>query len=77
VRLQSSGFDDVAVFGPFVIARRPLEVRTVTSAIRAGLRAYRVARVLSPGTPDFARLAGIYRIARGYARHPESCPAPD
>jgi hypothetical protein len=75
IRLEATGFDDVAVFGPFVIARRHLEFHTATAAIRAGLRAYRVARLLSPGTPDFAQLAGTYRTARGYARHPESCPS--
>jgi hypothetical protein len=68
VRLGSTGFDDVAVFGPFVVARHPLRSNTTAAALKAGVRAYRVAHVLSPGTDDFGRLAGIYRLARGEAR---------
>ena len=68
VRLQATGFDDVAVFGPFVVARHTLQARTVPAALKAGVRAYKVSHLLSPGTPDFGRLAGIYRLARGYAR---------
>jgi len=68
VRLQATGFDDVAVFGPFVVARRTLRAHTAASALKAGARAYRVSDLLSPDTPDFGRLAGIYRLARGEAR---------
>src|SRR3954451_23845622 len=68
VRLQATGFDDVAVFGPFVVARRAVRPQTVAAALKGGARAYRVADLLSPGTTDFARLRGIYRVARGEAR---------
>jgi hypothetical protein len=68
VRLQATGYDDVAVFGPFVVGRRTLRMDTVPAALKAGARAYRVSHLLSPGTPDFGRLAGIYRLARGEAR---------
>ncbi|HVI19537.1 MAG TPA: hypothetical protein VM712_14260 [Gaiellales bacterium] len=66
--------DHVEAFGPFVVARRPLRHRTTVAALSAGIRAYRVAAQLTPGTPDFAHLAGDYRSARGDARHPELCP---
>ena len=72
--LEAKGFDHVAVFGPFVVARRPLQHRTTVAALSAGIRAYRVAAQLTPATTDFAHLAGDYRSARRYARHPELCP---
>ena len=68
VRLESTGYDDVAVFGPFVVARHPLRTHTTAAALKAGVRAYRVSHVLSPGVQDFGRLADIYRLARGEAR---------
>ena len=64
----------LTVFGPFVVARRPLRHRTTVAALSAGIRAYRVAAQLTPATTDFAHLAGDYRSARRYARHPELCP---
>jgi hypothetical protein len=72
--LQEKGFDHVEVFGPFVVARRPLRHPTTEAALSAGIRAYRVAAQQTPGTPDFAHLAGIYRSACRDARHPELCP---
>jgi hypothetical protein len=74
VRLEAVGYDQVVAFGPFVVGRRLLHRHTVVAALTAGVHAYRVGALLSPGTPDFARLAGIYRLARGDARHPENCP---
>jgi hypothetical protein len=73
VRLEAVGFDQVVTFGPFVVGRKLLHRHTVVAALSAGVHAYRVGARLSPGTPDFARLAGTYRLARSYARHPESC----
>jgi hypothetical protein len=73
--LQAKGFDHVEVFGPFVVARRPLRHQTTVAALSAGIRAYRVAAQLTPATTDFAHLAGDYRSARRYARHPELCPS--
>ena len=64
----------MTVFGPFVVARRPLRHRTTVAALSAGIRAYRVAAQLTPATTDFAHLAGDYRSARRDARHPELCP---
>ena len=45
-------------------------LRYLRQALAARLQflAYRVADLLSPGTTDFARLTGIYRVARGEAR---------
>lgn len=71
--LRVKGFDHVEVFGPFVVARRPLRHQTTVAALSAGIRGYRVAAQLTPGTPDFAHLAGVYRSARRDARHPELC----
>ena len=59
--------------GPSTVARRPLRHRTTVAALSAGIRAYRVASQLTPGTTDFAHLAGDYRTARRDARHPELC----
>src|SRR5689334_18477722 len=56
--LEAKGFDHVAVFGPFVVARRPLQHRTTVAALSAGIRAYRVAAQLTPATTDFAHLPG-------------------
>jgi hypothetical protein len=64
------------VFGPFVVARRPLRHPTTEAALSAGIRAYRLAAQQTPATPDFAHLSGIYRSARRGARHPELCPTP-
>jgi hypothetical protein len=72
--LRVKGFDHVEVFGPFVVARRPLRHQTTVAALSAGIRAYRTAAQLTSGTPDFAHLAGVYRSARRDARHPELCP---
>jgi hypothetical protein len=72
--LQAKGFDHVEVFGPFVVARRPLRHPTTVAALSAGIRAYRTAAQLTPDTLDFAQLAGVYRSARRDARHPELCP---
>jgi hypothetical protein len=72
--LRAKGFDHVEVFGPFVVARRPLRHRTTVAALSTGIRAYRVAAQLTPATTDFAHLARDYRSARRYARHPELCP---
>src|SRR6478736_1779146 len=75
--LQAKGFDHVEVFGPFVVARRPLRHQTTVAALSAGIRAYRTAAQLTPATLDFAHLAGVYRTARRDARHPELCPTLD
>ena len=72
--LRLKGFDHVDVFGPFVVARRPLRHQTTVAALSAGIRAYRTAAQLTPATLDFAHLAGVYRSARRDARHPELCP---
>src|SRR5947209_8314137 len=34
VRLESTGYDDVAVFGPFVVARHPLRTHTTAAALK-------------------------------------------
>jgi mannosyltransferase len=74
VRLESVGFLDIRTFGQFVVARFPLARHTTISALSAGVRGYRVARVLSPETLDFSELLSTYRLARAEASSPAGCP---
>ena len=60
--LRAKGFDHVEVFGPFVVARRPLRHRTTVAALSAGIRAYRAGCAADPGH-DRLRAPGRRSIA--------------
>ena len=68
--LRLKGFDHVEVFGPFVVARRPLRHRTTVAALSAGIRAYRAAAQLTPATTRL-RAPG-----RRLSLRPQGRPAP-
>jgi mannosyltransferase len=75
VRLEAVGFADIRAFGQFVVARLPLRRHTTVAALSAGIRGYRVARVLSPDTLDFRELLSTYRLARAEALSAAGCPS--
>jgi Dolichyl-phosphate-mannose-protein mannosyltransferase len=74
-RLEAVGFVEVRTFGQFVVARFPLIHHTTIAALSAGVRGYRVARLLSPQTSDFGGLLSTYRLARAEARSAAGCPS--